>query len=67
MTKISGPVVRQAALLTLLGSASGCAYLALLMRDVDAFSVETPVPLVVARDVAGQPLRTLALGVAAYR
>ena len=53
-----------AAAATLVGTAAGSAYLALLFRDVDALDVDTPVPVMAAREVEGAPLRAAALAVA---
>lgn len=57
----------QAALAALLGTAASLAYLAWLMHDVDAINEDSEVPLMAARQIEQQPLRTIAIGFAAYR
>eukprot|EP00884_Botryococcus_braunii_P022578 jgi/Botrbrau1/9003/Bobra.0148s0106.1 len=57
----------EAALAALLGTAASLAYLTWLMRDVDAINEDSEVPLMAARQVEQQPLRTVAIGFAAYR
>lgn len=53
-----------AAAATLAGTAAGSAYLALLFRDIDSVTVDTPVPVMAARQVEGAPLRAAALAAA---
>ncbi len=55
------------ALAELLGCAAGYGYLALIMREVDAVTPDTRVPLAAAERVAQQPARALAVAFAAYR
>ncbi len=55
------------ALAELLGCAAGYGYLSLIMREVDAVTPDTRVPLAAAERVAQQPARALALAFAAYR
>ncbi|KAK9830584.1 hypothetical protein WJX81_001474 [Elliptochloris bilobata] len=57
----------ETALAELVGCAASCGYLALLMREVDAVTPDTRVPLAAAERVAQQPARVLALAFAAYR
>lgn len=57
----------QAALCSALGTATGWGYLQLLARDVEQYTAESDLPLNTAQQIAVQPLRGLAIGIAAYR
>ena len=57
----------QAALSTLIGTAGSYAYLSWLIHDMDGLSEDMVVPFRNARALPAGPVRTVALGFAAYR